>query len=167
MSEQDILARLQSIEGALRGDGSEGSGISPRLASTERLTRENARQISEMVRGDTKWREDVRALIEAQDDKCEARASAVHRRVDEVAEEVAVADEQAAERAAEAVRPVNTELQRQAKDIAAGKWWIRGALWVGGIGGAGLLGLLIWSVQKAAEAVAAAQQVVNQANGGH
>lgn len=129
---ESIDRRLSRIEDALAGDGSEGSGWSPRLARVERLAEQNAKHIAEMVKADERFRQETRENAIEADSKSEARVAAVHDRLD---------------------GDLSQAIQKTREDVATAKGWIRGGLWVALPLYTGALGVLFWFVKHALEAI--------------
>ncbi len=143
----------------LTGNGKPEDGLVLKADRTARLSEQTAEQIADLAETVTDLSVTVRQGYEDGDVRCNGRARDVHKRLDGVRTEIKEGDETVRTEAASDRERVRTEVEHDHKVLAerlhktednqkAQRWWIRGALWIGGpvLTLAGLA--LWWALQR-------------------
>lgn len=132
---------IEHVDELVTGGRTPANGLILRQDRNERQIEENAKQIrevTELVRANA---EGAKAIQDVADERCEARASDLHKRVD--GERDARSNE-----IRHAAAPLEAKLVEVQKDAAQAKLWIRVAVWVVAPIYGGLVALLFWLVRE-------------------
>jgi hypothetical protein len=127
------------IDGLVTGGRDPGAGLILRQDRNERQIETTQEQLSTLVDTVQAQTDAAQANQNIADDRCEARASRTHKRIDKEREA----------RGAEIQTKATDPISKLKSEAAAAKLWIRVAVWVVGPIYLGLIGLLFYLVRDA------------------